>query len=234
MKNSIAEIGKPDSLDLIKPEDASPEGDYYCPDKNCLDPERKLSLKISTLNNKYFSHRPSCDHNISSNLLLHKMVMAQLKLLPAILLPKTGFFTQPKLFDINHSKSRIAYDPELKSTPEIMLINNQEEMVYLDIIFNDEIPEDKYQAALQQNIPYFIMDLEDFYHDNSPRLNDIDFLQEAVPALLHNQEIKNWQYLPSKNYQISKMSATQLVAGAIVGMVGVAGYLWYRSGKSKS
>jgi hypothetical protein len=233
MKNPIAEIGKPDSLDLVKPEDALPEEEYYCPDKNCLDPERKLTLKVSTLNNKYFSHRPSCDHDISPQLLLHKMVVAQLKLLPAILLPKAGFLSQPKLFQINHEKSRIEFNPELQSTPEIMLISDHEEMVYLDVIFNEEISDVKYQAAVQQNVPYLILDLEDFYYDNLEQLNDIDFLQESVPSLLHNQKVKSWQYLPAHNRRLTKKTATQIIAGTIVGVIGVAGYLLYKSGKKE-
>lgn len=233
MKNPIAEIGKPDSLDLVKPQDASPEGEYYCPDKDCLDPERKLTLKVSTRNNKYFSHRPSCDHDISPDLLLHKMVVAQLKLLPAFLLPKPGFFSQPKLFNINHQKSRIAFEPELKSTPEILLINDREEMVYLDIVLNDDLSEEKYQAAIQQNIPYVILDLKDFYSDHQDKLHDIDFLQAEVPSLLHNQAVKKWLLTPS-NQGAPKKKVSQLIAGATVGILGIAGFFLFKSRKNQS
>lgn len=231
MKNPIAEIGQPDSLDLVKPEDASPEGEYYCPDKNCLDPERKLTLKVSTLNNKYFSHRASCDHDVSPAMLLHKMVVAQLKLLPSILLPKTNLISQPSLFNINKEKSRIEYNPELNDVPEIMLINDKEEMVYIDVVFDEELSDQKYRAAVQQNIPYLILDLEDFYLDNLDNINDIDFLQEAVPSLLHNQQVKQWQFLPSHLRKFSKNKITKMLAGGLVGLAGIAGYFIYKNKK---
>mgnify|MGYP001043928241 CR=1 FL=1 len=231
MKNPIAEVGRPDSLDLVKPEDAPNEGEYFCPDKNCLDPERKLTLKTSTRNNKYFSHRPSCDHDISPAMLLHKMVIAHLKLMPSILLPKTGFFSQPKLFSINQEKSRIEYDPDMHSTPEVMLINDEEEMVYLDIIFDDELSEEKYRAAVQQNLPYLVLDLEEFYQDNQVNLVDVDFLQKAVPELLHDQHVKSWQFLPEHLRKINKNTTKGLITGALIGVAGIAGVFLFKSFK---
>jgi len=233
MKNPIAEIGKPDSLDLVKPEDAQADGEFFCPDKNCLDPERRLSLRTSTRNNKYFSHRPSCDHDISAAMLLHKMVIAQLKLMPSILLPKTSFLSQPKLFNIDQNKSRIEYDPEMHTTPEVMLINDEGEMVYLDVIFDDELNEEKYKAAVQQNLPYLILDLEQFYLDNQENLFDIDFLQKAVPKLLHDQYKKSWQFLPQRSHKFNKKTTAGIITGALVGVAGIASIFLFRKDKKK-
>lgn len=73
--NPIAELDKPDSGNIITPEEAYKIKDthnFFCPDFDCKDPKRVLIPAISVNNNYFFRHKGNYKHEIRPETLLHK------------------------------------------------------------------------------------------------------------------------------------------------------------------
>ena len=230
MKNPIAELDKPDSLKFIKPEDTDYENNekgYYCPDNACLDPERKLYLKKSTLGNLYFSHGSGFDHELNAENLFHKLVIADIMNRDHFTFPSQSFFDKSNTIEIDHSKSKVIKFEKKGVNPDIMLVSKNNDQFYIEVNISTPTDNEKIIKAKEENIPFLSLDLRNFYNLNQEKLqNDIDFMLQSVKSLAIENDNKSWIFKPKTEKSLKDfLTKKNMIGAAVFGAVAlVAGY----------
>ena len=226
MKNPIAELDNPDSLKFIKPENAdydNNEINYFCPDNNCLDPERKLNLRKSTLGNLYFSHNAGYDHELHADIILHKLATSEIINSSKFKFPSKSIIGKTNEIFINHSESKANNPVKNEVTPDILLVSNTNDHYYIDINVSSSTNDEKINKAKNENIPLLSIDLQNFYKLNEAKLQqDIDFMLQNVQELVHSNDVKKWTYKPKaeKNFK-DYVTKKNVIGAAIVGVAAI-------------
>lgn len=232
MKNPLAEVTSPDSLELIKAE--SPETEnagltYFCPDPQCLDPERTLLLKRSTRGNKYFSHRAGFDHDIHPKTLLHKMALAEFKAMKKYRLPDG--LNGKQWLEIDWAKSMVEFNGIHGDKPDVHLVDKDGFECLIEVTISYSVNDKKFETAKAMDLPLIELNLQRFFIENDENArNNIDSLQYHAPELVGDTSNAQWVFIPERlKSRKNVFSNPAVIGGAVLlGAAGVAAYFSFR------
>jgi hypothetical protein len=225
MKNPIAELYQYNSFQFVKPQDAAEGKSFYCPDPECPDPERKLFLRKSSLDKKYFTHKIGKEHEIHPKTLLHKMVVGEFKKLKTYRLPK--IMNGRKEIDIDHHKSTIEFKGLSGDTPDIHLVAKDGFECFVEVAIGFKPNKKKVEEAKKRRLPLIEVNIEKFYSHHKDSLStDINFFINHAPRLVDGPSSKivydPWE---TKTEAKKHVSTTTMIGGAV--LLGAAGLATY-------
>lgn len=205
--NPIAELNNPDSGKFITPENAhnmrtiDKEIKFYCPDASCLDNDRILFPRKSSLGNYHFTHRKEFGHDIQPETLLHKLAIKWFEQKEEFELPSHNKLKN-RIAKIDKNKTVLEYNsldnirPDVKI--EIIDSSEIENVVAIEIVVTNGISEDKLTKVQDYRLQTIIIDLQEFYLNNKEKCRvDVDFIKENLDELLTCSENKSWVVEPN-------------------------------------
>jgi hypothetical protein len=204
--NPIAEVNEPDSGWLVTPQQArtlknrNDNQRFFCPDYDCKDKERYLSLKQSVKGKDFFSHRPGCEHPINPETLLHKSAVKWFERKAAFEIPayrhdQTQLKQQTLKLDIE--ETRLEYSRLKTIIPDVLLCTESGFKFAVEIVVTSDVNESKAKKIEAFNLPTLRISLTSFYYRNKERCQtDLDFINEHLPKLLTDISLKSWVIAP--------------------------------------
>lgn len=230
MKNPVAEVNKPDSLIFVKPDSAA--GDdaeivYFCPDPQCLDPDRTLLMKRSNLGNPYFSHRPGYDHDVHPKMLFHKMILAEFKNMKRYVLPER--INGKRQIEIDWSKSTVNFNGLDADMPDIRLVDRNGFECFVEATINYPVNDKKLSAAKKHDLPLVELNLYRLFIENDEKSRDhFDFLIFHASEMANDASNAQFVFIPER-LKVKKhvFSSPTLIGGAV--LLGVAALIAYFS-----
>jgi hypothetical protein len=159
--NPIAEVGKIDSGDIRTPEESKTIKDtdlFFCPDYDCKDRERRLSLKKSGLGNYFFSHLPGCQHDIGPETLLHKLAIKWFENKTEFELPSGNSGDKQikrQLVKLDPAKTQLEYSRLKTIIPDVKLCTIDNFEFAVEIFVTNDISDAK-KKLIQQFTIIFI------------------------------------------------------------------------------
>lgn len=203
--NPIAEIDQIDSGDITTPEEAIPLKSirkFFCPDFDCKDPKRRLSLKKSKLENYFFCHHPGYEHEIRPETLLHKLAIRWF-------VSKSEFEVPERVVSSKRIKRQILQLDTNKTLPEysrLKLIKPDVKLYTVDgfefaieIVVTHDLDDSKKKLIDKFGLPTVRIDLSFFYKQfpYECRVNK-SFVEKNLDNLPTNVELKKWVISPSE------------------------------------
>ena len=174
LKNPYAEIDFADSCKFITPEEAlryreNGINEFYCPDSNCLDPLRKLSLVASEIRTPHFRHRPEYEHNCEPETLLHKSAVKWFERkaefeIPAYRYDQTQLKQQT--LKLNIVETRLEYSRLKTIIPDVLLCTESGFKFAVEIVVTSDVNESKAKKIEEFKLPTLRINLADFYKAN--------------------------------------------------------------------
>ncbi len=205
-KNPFAEIVKPDSGEMIFPDQAyemkakDENISFYCPENNCTDPDRILFIKKSSLGNVYFSHRQGYeDHTTAPETLLHKLAIKWFEGKSIYEVPLSNFITV-SLLNIDADKTVTEYNFLKTIIPDVKLTTTNDFEFAVEIFVTNDISDEKMKLIQNFGLPTLRVDLSDFYKKYKTECRDnIKFVQGSLDFLMTDIKIKKWVFpVPEK------------------------------------
>jgi hypothetical protein len=231
MKNPVAESNYYNSLEFTKPKDALENIEYFCPDPNCPDPGKKLFLRKSPKDKKYFKHRVGMDHEIHAKTLLHKILVGQFKKIDKFSLPQS--IDGKNEVEIDHAKSMIEFKGLEGDVPDIYLEDKDGFKCFIEVTISFPIEKKKMDAVKNLDIPLIEINVKKFFEENGEKLNkNIDFLMNSASELMYSSA--KIVFLPStaKTAKKTRPNTSTIIGGAVVlGAAGLATYLTLKGKK---
>jgi len=230
--NPIAERDSPDSGEIVTPKDAHPirkEFDFYCPDHDCLDPERKLVPAKSKLGNYFFKHKPNRTHEIHPQTLLHKLAIKWFEGKKKFEIPSFEVgnkIANQQLLSIDSEQTELEYRRLERIIPDVKLTTNDGFPFAIEIVVTNDLSEDKIKLIEQFNLPTIRIDLTEFYEENTDKCRvDYDFVTANLDELLTDISLKSWAVLPKYSETEGKLELTEKPkndnTGCLIGMATV-------------
>jgi hypothetical protein len=224
MKNPIAELHQFNSFQFIKPEDAAEAKSFFCPDPHCPDPEKKLYLRKSSLNKKFFAHKIGKEHEIHPKTLLHKMVVGEFGKIQKFRLPQT--LNGKSEIEVDHHRSRIDFQGLENEMPDIHLVGKDGIECFVEVTIGVPVNKKKMETAKKKGIPLIEVNIAKFFNENTESLmNDLDFFLMHAALLVKGTSSKviynPWEDIKSKSH----VSTTAVIGGAV--LLGAAGLATY-------
>ncbi len=223
LANPFAELTSPDSGLLISPKTAKTyqkKSTFYCPDPDCIDPERVLFLKSSPRDRPFFCHRQNYQHDFAPETLLHKSAVRWF-------IGKTSFEipdNEPPLFkrvDLDQLKTVTEFRKLPRHVPDVKLMTSDAFEFAVEIFVTNDVKEEKKKIISQFGLPTLRIDLSDFYEENWEKCKtDLDFVKEKLEVLMTDNARKKW---------VHKSVATSKQLGDNEGCLSIA--LLYSIGK---
>lgn len=231
MKNLVAEANNYNSFKFIKPQDALENKEYYCPDPQCKDPGRKLYLRKSSLNRKYFAHRVGKEHEIHPKTLLHKLLVGYFTKITSYKLPQ--IINGKESIDIDHQKSIIDFKGLEGDVPDVLLEDKDGFKCFVEVTLGFPINKKKVDAVKKLNIPLIELNIIQFYAQNKEKLKDnVDFFFEHVPKLVKSPAKAIFLPSDAKTDKKSVKNTSVIIGGAVLlGAAGLATYIGYKTSK---
>ncbi len=230
--NPIAERDSPDSGKFATPKDVYPirkEFNFYCPDHNCLDPERKLFPAKSKLGNYFFKHNNNYGHDIRPETLLHKLSIKWFKGKGKFEIPSfqvENKVTNQQLVSIDSELTELEYRRLERIIPDVKLTTNNGFQFAIEIVVTSDLSEEKIKLIEQFNLPTIRIDLTKFYEENTDKCRvDYDFVTAKLDELLSDIRLKSWAVLPKYSETKGKLELTGKPktdnTGCLIGLVSV-------------
>lgn len=195
LANPFAELTSPDSGLLISPKTAKTyqkKSTFYCPDPDCIDPERVLFLKSSPRDRPFFCHRQNYQHDFAPETLLHKSAVRWF-------MGKTSFEipnNEAPLFkrvDLDQLKTVTEFRKLPKHVPDVKLMTTDAFEFAVEIFVTNDVKEEKKKIISQFGLPTLRIDLSDFYEENWEKCKtDLDFVKAKLEVLMTDNARKKW------------------------------------------
>jgi hypothetical protein len=202
--NPVAEVHKADSGVLVSPDEArkkySNEKHFFCPDYDCKDKERYLSLKQSVKGKNFFSHRPGFEHPIHPETLLHKSAVKWFEGKTEFEIPARKYnekqLTQQTVA-LNSNETKLEYSRLQTIIPDVLLCTETGFRFAVEIVVTSDVNESKAKKIEAFNLPTLRISLTDFYKANKERCQtDLTFIQSHLNELLTDIKLKRWVIPP--------------------------------------
>ena len=201
--NPIAETDRPDSGKLIIPENAYKIKDnvsFFCPDYDCKDNERILTVKKSVNDNFFFSHRPNCGHDIKPETLLHKSAIKWFLDKDEYELPSYTFADKElkrQNIKLDKSKTECEFRKLKRIIPDVKLTTQNEFEFAIEIVVTSDIDEQKLKLINEFKLPTIRVDLTQFYKQNKKDCQvNYEFIQNHLTGLMTDNNLKAWVLPP--------------------------------------
>lgn len=201
--NPIAEVASPDSGWIVTPDQATSlnaKYKFYCPDFDCTDSTRSLSLKTSTLGNRFFSHRPGYGHDIRPETLLHKLAIKWFEDKNEFEIP--DYFQGDKqvakqTIQLDVNETRLEYSQLKRHKPDVKLQAINGFPIAIEIVVTNDVSPEKMKLIKIFGLPTVRIELTTFYktHQNKCRV-DKGFIEANLTALLTDISRKTWVVPP--------------------------------------
>lgn len=169
--NLFAEKDHPDSGKFIIPDEAYKRKQinknlkFYCPDNECLDENRVLIVKKSSLDKCFFSHKGGYEHNANPETLLHKLAIKWFEGQGEFEIPACKNFAKQKI-KLKASKTECEFRLYKNFIPDVKLEAQNGFQFAIEIIVTNAVSEEKRQIIQQFNLPVVSIDLQEFYKRN--------------------------------------------------------------------
>lgn len=199
--NPIAELDKPDSFKIITAEEADKiqgKKEYYCPDKNCKDPNRRLILSHSKYDLPFFKHYPEFQHDIFPQTLLHKLAVQWYKNKSSLTIPEAqisgGKYSQQV---VNLKTISCEHRGSPGFIPDVYLETVEGFKFIIEIVVTNDIDKEKSKLIREIELPTIAIYLNDFYKDNQEQCRyDQKFVSENLNSLLTDIQLQEWFFDP--------------------------------------
>lgn len=193
--NPIAELDKPDSGKIILPTQAielKAEHSFYCPDFDCKDAERILTVKKSSKGNYFFSHKPNCGHDIRPETLLHKLAIKWFLDKVEYEWPANKILRRQTVH-IDPLKTICEFRKLERIIPDVTLTTDNDINFAIEIVVTNDIHESKAKLIKEFNLPTIRVDLTTFYRENTEKCQtDLEFIQVNLDRLMTDVQLKSW------------------------------------------
>lgn len=201
--NPIAELDAPDSGKIILPNPAYNIKDkhkFFCPDYDCKDEKRILTVKKSSKDNYFFSHRRGSGHDIQPETLLHKLAIKWFLIQDEYEIPSlslTGKKLVNQIVQLDKSKTECEFRKLKRIIPDVKLITENGFIFAIEIVVTSDINDSKSKLIEEFNLPTIRVDLSTFYNANKKSCQvDYEFIQNNLPTLLTDINLKSWVIPP--------------------------------------
>ena len=206
--NPVAELDRPDSGNIIIPDQAKLGDKLFCPDYDCKDKERKLFLKHSSLGNAFFSHRPGFSHPIYGQTLLHKLAIEWFSGKTAFEIP-SGIVHNVRrdkaLLLLDSYKTELEFRQYQNVIPDVIVETLTGFRFAIEIVVTNDVSPEKTILLHESKLPTVCIDLTDFYHTYMEACRaDIDFIKANLDTLLQDIALKRWVRSPSNENKENK------------------------------
>lgn len=195
LANPFAELTAPDSGLLISPRAAKAyqnKTTFYCPDSECIDPERILFLKSSPRDRPFFCHRQSYQHDFAPETLLHKSAVRWFIGKASFEIPEHEPLLVKRV-DLDVLKTVTEFRKLPRHIPDVKLITTDAFEFAVEIFVTNDVKEEKKKIISQFGLPTLRIDLSDFYEENWEKCKtDLDFVKEKLEVLMTDNARKKW------------------------------------------
>lgn len=233
--NPIAELNKPDSGELILPIQAFDKRDnskFFCPDYDCKDTERILTVKKSNKGNYFFCHRPNCEHDIRPETLLHKLAIKWFIDKEQYEIPFSNQIKR-QFIELDKSKTVCEFRQLQRIIPDVILSTFNDFLFAIEIVVTSDIDENKAKLINEFHLPTIRVNLSNFYNQNKNSCQtDFEFIQEHLPKLMEDISLKSWVIPPDFESNKEKLEIYQSNANtgcmtilACLGLIVLINYL---------
>jgi hypothetical protein len=253
--NPIAELDKADSGKIIIPEEAykvKDEHQFFCPDFDCKDPARILTPAISVNKNFFFRHKPNCKHDIRPETLLHKLAVKWFEGRSEFEVPPCSalrYRFSKQALQLDPAKTECEYRKMKVVIPDVKCCTLNGFVFAIEIFVTSDVSKDKQKLITEFGLPTVRIDLSSFYEENRHQCRvDMKFINENLPGLLTDVNLKSWVIFPSRESIEGKVdlllleesaSSTKVLqkkdgsgTGCVLGLISLGSiYLFYQGRK---
>jgi hypothetical protein len=216
--NPIAELDHPDSGIILKPEGCRKYRDegrqFFCPDPECIDPNRILRLVVRSNGTIFFRHEANCGHSIQSETLLHKLSVRWFEKREQINLPlyqRDKFYLPPQVTLLDPMKTKCEYRKLERHIPDVRLVTTNGFEFAIEIVVTSDISNDKNKLIHDFGLPTLRINLSTFYKENSEKCRtDYDFVVGKLDSLLGDVARMNWIIPPNLEEVNNKLEMNEL------------------------
>lgn len=198
MKNPEAEVGRPDSLQFVTPEQAKLKdiNELFCPDPLCPGRTRRMYLKRSKNSLLFFCHFGTGEHATNPETLLHKMAIRAFLELDIFEIPNInmqGVNYPASKVTLNKSKTVIEYRLTKGIVPDVVLESIEGFRFAVEIYVTNPTKEEKIKKLVSNDLPTLEIDLNSFYKNNIEDCRtDLAFIKSHVFDLVNDLKLKTW------------------------------------------
>ena len=224
--NPIAELDKADSGKIITPEEAykiKETHDFFCPDFDCKDRDRVLTPAISVNKNYFFRHKPKCKHDIRPETLLHKSAIKWFEGKSEFEIPggkTSAYMFSKQMLQIDATKTECEYRKLKVLIPDVKCCSLNGFEFAIEIFVTNDVSEDKTKLINEFGLPVVRIDLSKFYKTYPHKCRvDLAFINENLPALLTDVNLKSWVIPPSVESIDGKLEWTPIEKPPIIATV---------------
>ncbi|TND07950.1 MAG: hypothetical protein FD123_2758 [Bacteroidetes bacterium] len=222
-KNPYAELGRADSANYITPDEAvilrdGGRKDFYCPDSDCRDPYRRLSLVEQKHKRPFFRHYHGYDHNSNPETLLHKLAVKWFADKTAFEIPShesEGKALKQQTVQLDAAKTRLEYNIANTIRPDVMLHTESGFTFAVEIVVTSDVHSAKAKKIELFNLPTLRIDFSRFYLYNRERCQtDKQFIESSLNRLLADINLKSWVKPPAWDKLPAEIEVIQITEPA--------------------
>lgn len=203
--NPVAEKDSADSGRIMTPEEAYPlrkDFQFFCPDHDCLDSERKLIPAKSKLGNLFFKHKPNYTHDIQPQTLLHKLAVKWFEKKEEFEIPRFELddkIVKQQKISIDSERTKLEYRQLERIIPDVIMTTIDGFEFAIEVVVTSDINEDKRKLIEKFELPTVRIILSDFYNKEPHKCRtDYSYIHQSLDHLLTNPELKSWVIAPKK------------------------------------
>jgi hypothetical protein len=227
--NPIAELDNPDSGKIISPAKAynlKDEREFFCPDYDCKDVERILTVKRSSQGNYFFCHRSNCTHDIRPETLLHKSAISWFKGKNDFEIPSHLFknkLLDKQIIQIDSSKTELEFRKLKRIIPDVILHSPSGLILAIEIVVTNDISEKKKKLIDEFNLPTLRINLAEFYSlDPFRSRTDLEYIMANINVLLSDLSLKSWIRVPSELNGLNTSPIKKVIGWENLVLTGIA------------